>query len=145
MNTSISTLDELKALARTFLEQYPRGAVVGLSGELGAGKTAFVRACIEVLAERAALKLPRVASPSYVLHQTYPKLKPPVDHYDLYRLDTVDANALSEMGYFEIVASARENLGFVFIEWPERAEGDVLGVEVSVRLQVLDRGRCVVW
>jgi tRNA threonylcarbamoyl adenosine modification protein YjeE len=117
MRAQINSLEDLNSFARGFLDQYTKGAIVGLTGTLGAGKTTFVRACVQHLAGSAI----RVASPTFVLHQSYPQLEPPVDHFDLYRLQKPDRAALLEAGYLEAVAKAKTRNGLVFIEWPELA------------------------
>jgi len=116
----IANLSELETFARGFLVSHPEGAVVGLSGDLGAGKTTFVRSCISVLSAKAGTIVPRVTSPTYVLHQRYPKLSNPIEHFDLYRLDNISQMALTDLGYFDAVDFAREKKGFVFVEWPEK-------------------------
>lgn len=123
----IKSVEELKAFAKRFLEDSPEGAVVALSGELGAGKTTFVRAFIELLAAREKKETPRVASPSFVLHQTYTQFGRSVDHFDLYRLEDVTREGLLEIGYYEAWDRAKRTRGFLFVEWPEkvRAPGDL--------------------
>src|SRR5262245_20009438 len=103
MRIQIRSLDELTTFARRFLDEHPTGAIVGLTGTLGAGKTTFVRACVQHLAGSPI----RVASPTFVLHQSYPNLSPSVDHFDLYRLQKPDQAALLEAGYLEAVAAAK--------------------------------------
>jgi tRNA threonylcarbamoyladenosine biosynthesis protein TsaE len=137
MEKRIVTLADLAAEAEAFLMGHPRGGIVGLTGDLGAGKTAFVRLCVEALARRSGTTAPRVTSPSFVLHQHYDfgGLATPIDHFDLYRLDKADREALINLGYFEIVEAARAKRGFVFIEWPERETPEgVLGIEINIRI-----------
>ncbi len=137
MQSVIGSLAELGVAAGKFLESRPQGAVVGLLGDLGAGKTTFVRAFIEAVAKRSGVKAPRVTSPSFVLHQSYASLAPPVDHFDLYRLKSADTAALLELGYFETVEKSREKRGFVFIEWPEReARAGLLELDLRLELTI---------
>ena len=86
------------------------GDVIGLSGELGAGKTALARAIL------AALGLAGEApSPSFAIVQPYdaPPLRLPLWHVDLYRLD--DPAETLELGLDE----ARRDAALL-VEWPER-------------------------
>lgn len=86
------------------------GDVIGLSGELGAGKTTLARAIL------AALGLSGEApSPTFAIIQPYdvPDVRLPVAHVDLYRLD--DPRDCRELG-LEDYADA----GALLIEWPER-------------------------
>src|SRR6476660_7129025 len=87
------------------------GALVTLSGDLGAGKTAFARALIRHLAADETLDVP---SPTFTLVQTYALPRFAVVHADLYRVS--HAGELTELG----VDEAAEN-AVVLLEWPDRA------------------------
>jgi tRNA threonylcarbamoyl adenosine modification protein YjeE len=102
------TLRDFRRLAQAFARRLQPGDAVALSGELGAGKTTFVRAAVEALhgAENAS-------SPTFTFRHTYPG-RPRVEHLDLYRLESV-ADA-TELGLHE--AFSPESI--VFVEWPER-------------------------
>src|SRR2546423_2560266 len=91
------------------------GDLVTLSGDLGAGKTAFARALIRHLAGDEALDVP---SPTFTLVQTYTLPRFTVVHADLYRI--THTGELAELG----VDEAAEN-AVVLLEWPDRAD-DVL-------------------
>ncbi len=108
----LSTLAETEALARGMAPHLRAGDAVGLSGPLGAGKTAFARALIG--ARLAALgRAEEVPSPSYTLVQTYDLDDVELWHADLYRLS--DASELAELGLEDAFATA-----ITFVEWPER-------------------------
>src|ERR1044072_7540552 len=91
------------------------GDLVTLSGDLGAGKTAFARALIRHLAEDPALEVP---SPTFTLVQTYVLPRFTVVHADLYRV--THAGELAELGVDEAAETS-----VVLLEWPDRA-GDAL-------------------
>ena len=133
--TQINSIGELGAVARSFVQEHCNGAAVGLSGELGAGKTTFVRCCVEALASLSRVDPPRVISPSFVLHQRYELIRP-VEHFDLYRLDELEAPALVEIGYFDALERIRQDRGFLFVEWPERASAS-LSLDFTLVFQVL--------
>jgi N-acetylmuramate 1-kinase len=90
------------------------GDFIALSGDLGAGKTTFVRAMIAHLANDAAIEVP---SPTFTLVQHYDLPRFRVVHADLYRV--AGAGELAELGLDEMADSV------VAMEWPDRA-GDAL-------------------
>lgn len=131
-------MEEMRQFAEAFVGEHSGGAF-GLCGDLGAGKTSFVRACVEVLARRNARAVPRVMSPSFVIHQQY-ELKPTVDHFDLYRLENASEKDLLEIGYYEALARAEAG-NFLFVEWPEKAQSlDLLHLDATLTISL--RGDC---
>src|SRR5258705_3310763 len=91
------------------------GDLVTLSGDLGAGKTAFARALIRHLAADDTLDVP---SPTFTLVQTYALPRFAVVHADLYRVG--HPGELAELGVDDDAGNS-----IVLLEWPDRA-GDVL-------------------
>src|SRR6188474_2042229 len=87
------------------------GDLVTLSGDLGAGKTAFARALIRHLAGDETLDVP---SPTFTLVQTYALPRLSVVHADLFRVGR--ASELTELGVDEAAADS-----VVLLEWPDRA------------------------
>jgi tRNA threonylcarbamoyladenosine biosynthesis protein TsaE len=101
--------EETCALGRTVGAQLDRGAVVLLFGELGAGKTAFVRG----LAEGLGLSGEEVSSPTFTLIQEYRGGRLPLLHVDLYRLS--DWREIDDLGLPDLAEEA-----VLAIEWAER-------------------------
>jgi tRNA threonylcarbamoyl adenosine modification protein YjeE len=87
------------------------GDLITLSGDLGAGKTAFARALIRHLAGDETLDVP---SPTFTLVQTYALPRFAVVHADLFRVGRT--SELAELGVDEAAADA-----VVLLEWPDRA------------------------
>ena len=136
----ITTLEELDRFAEAFLKKHRDGGVFGLSGDLGAGKTTFVRALISSISKANGKEVPRVTSPSYVLHQSY-SLSPSVDHFDLYRLEAISEETLWEMGYFDALDKSKASKGFVFVEWPEKVKQTAqLQLQHTLRFHHLPNG-----
>ena len=115
------------ALGRRFAARLRPGDCVGLSGELGAGKTVLVRGMavgLGVADERI------VSSPTFVLVREYPT-SPPVYHVDLYRLGDAPAE-LADLGLEEMLAG-----GVLVVEWADRAAGVLprprweIGIEIT--------------
>jgi tRNA threonylcarbamoyladenosine biosynthesis protein TsaE len=115
------SLEETQKIARDWLKEiselmHQKGAlIVGLSGHLGAGKTAFVKAVAKELGIRE-----EITSPTFVIMKIYP-LDPPFNtkfqrliHIDAYRLEK--AQELEALG-FERLAAGEDNL--IMVEWPE--------------------------
>ena len=112
-------IKEAAGIARIFLNKILKGkiktraTVVGLSGNLGAGKTAFTKAVAKSLGIRQ-----KVNSPTFVIIKKYSlksKLHKFFFHIDVYRLK--NEKELLHLGWNEIIGN-KEHL--VFIEWPER-------------------------
>jgi len=118
MAIHISTSPEQTvALGREFGEKARAGMIVGLKGDLGAGKTQFVRG---VAAGVGATD--RVHSPTFALINEYLNGRMPIFHIDLYRLET--AEAILSAGLEEFF---QQKEGVTLIEWFERLEAANMG------------------
>jgi tRNA threonylcarbamoyladenosine biosynthesis protein TsaE len=117
--------EETFALGKTLAETLQPGTFVLLHGDLGAGKTAFVRG----MAAGLGANPDDVSSPTFVLIQHY-KGRVPLTHVDLYRLDS--AAAVDDLGLEEMASG-----GVVAIEWAERLPRRL---EDSVTVKIADLG-----
>src|SRR5688500_6773706 len=99
---------ETAAVGREIAGRLSAGAVVLLVGDLGAGKTAFIRG----LAEGLGVKSEEVSSPTFTIMQEYRGGRLPLFHVDLYRLN--DAREIDDLGLDEITAG-----GVLAIEWAD--------------------------
>ncbi len=133
MATHIShSVAETEAIADELARSLASGFVVGLSGDLGAGKTQFVRGFARGLGV-----VERVHSPTFALLHIYGSGRLPLFHLDLYRLNTdeeIIAAGLTE--YFE-------PRGLAIIEWIERWRGrppvDFLRVQIETLTETTRR------
>lgn len=117
--------DETADIARQLAGTLKAGDVVLLSGNLGAGKTAFVRG----LSAGLGIDPEEVSSPTFTLVHEYRGGRLTLYHVDLYRLDRA---ATSDLGLEEMGAGD----GVMAIEWPERLSHTMPGA-VSVTLEIV--------
>ena len=101
--------EETAEAGRELAATLSAGDVLLLYGDLGAGKTAFVRG----LAEGLGISRDEVSSPTFTLIQEYRGGRLPMFHVDLYRLD--DPREIDDLGLEEIAAE-----GVLAIEWAEK-------------------------
>lgn len=110
------TLENTKQLAEKFAKLVQeKGCFVNLYGEIGAGKTAFVRLTAEALGV-----LEKVTSPSFVILNEYHSASIPVYHFDLYRLEHVGISTIAD----ELRAYS-EGKKITFVEWAEFSQGEL--------------------
>ena len=114
---------ETSAVASDLARSLSAGAVVLLSGDLGAGKTAFVRG----LAEGLGIDPELVSSPTFTLIQEYRGGRLPLHHVDLYRLHSIEVD---DLGLDELTLEG----GVTAIEWPDRLPRE-LPSAVHVRIE----------
>ena len=114
---------ETVAVGHRLAERLSAGAVVLLSGELGTGKTAFVRG----LALGLGIDPDQVSSPTFTLIQEYRGGRLLLYHADLYRLVTREAE---DLGLEELADAG----GVLAIEWPDRLHRVPEGA-IAVRIQ----------
>ncbi|HKP18833.1 MAG TPA: tRNA (adenosine(37)-N6)-threonylcarbamoyltransferase complex ATPase subunit type 1 TsaE [Gaiellaceae bacterium] len=119
---------ETQALAARVADRLEPGDVVTVAGELGAGKTTFVRGACHALGVAQP-----VTSPTYTIGHRY-EGRVPVSHLDLYRLEAMsDADWGALEPYFEGA--------ICFVEWPEAAVAALPAPRLRVRLSHVDEGR----
>jgi tRNA threonylcarbamoyladenosine biosynthesis protein TsaE len=126
-----ASASETEALAADLAGRLRPGDVVLVSGELGAGKTTFVRGACRALGVRGA-----VTSPTFTIARRYEDGRVPVSHLDLFRL----GQGLDEEEP-ELLADELGPDRVAFVEWPEVAGGDPPGVRVAARVRLEHAGR----
>ena len=119
-----STTDETKGAGAAFSARLRPGAVVALYGDLGAGKTTFVKGVISGLGGDPL----NVSSPTFSIVNTYETPVALVHHVDAYRIQS--EAELDEMGFDEYL----DGNAIVLIEWPERVSSRLPLSTLVVRL-----------
>ncbi len=106
------------------------GGRIHLRGDLGAGKTSFVRALL-----RAAGVTGRIKSPSYALVESYNVSNLYFYHLDFYRFS--ESREWVDAGFRDILQDSH----IVLIEWPERAGDLLLAPDLDIHLEYAGSGR----
>ena len=114
-------------VAADLARQLSPGDVVALEGDLGAGKTQFVRGVVDALGGAAN----SVSSPTFVLMNIYDTPRGKAFHLDAYRIST--AEDLEAIGFDEVL----EQGGFVMVEWWQKVRELVPQRHWSVRLEAI--------
>lgn len=104
--------------------------VFTLSGEIGAGKTSFIRALLKALGFQGAVK-----SPTFSLVESYQCKDLHIHHFDLYRIH--DEGELDYIGFRDYFTGQ----SICFIEWPERAPHSLDVIDVHGLLTINGDGR----
>ncbi|MFL5966884.1 MAG: tRNA (adenosine(37)-N6)-threonylcarbamoyltransferase complex ATPase subunit type 1 TsaE [Gaiellaceae bacterium] len=114
---------ETEAIAAELARELRVGDVVTVSGELGSGKTTFVRGASRALGVRD-----RVTSPTFTIGHRYAGDRFAVSHLDLYRFRGLSAAEWGDLEpYFDDAVA--------FVEWPEAGAGALPPVRVAVTLE----------
>lgn len=114
---------ETEALGESLAGQLEPGTVIAFTGDLGAGKTAFVRGLARGLGVRE-----RVTSPTFTIVNEYEGGRLPLFHFDMYRLGSADE--LFDIGWEDYLARG----GVCAVEWSENVsdalDNDCLRVDI---------------
>jgi tRNA threonylcarbamoyladenosine biosynthesis protein TsaE len=125
-----SSPEETERVGATIASELAVGDVVTVGGELGSGKTTFVRG-----AARALGVTQPITSPTYTIGHRY-NGRVPVSHLDLYRFEGVSAAEWGDLEpYFDDAV--------VFVEWPEAAGEALPPPRVAVRLRQSGSARMI--
>lgn len=104
--------------------------VLGFSGEIGAGKTTFIRAMLRALGISGAIK-----SPTYALVESYAINELHIHHFDLYRIQ--EEEELDYIGFRDYFTSP----SVCCIEWPERIQNGLNCFDMQLTLTMKGIGR----
>lgn len=129
MKIKVKSLEDTKKLAESFTKCLDEnGLFVTLTGDIGAGKTQFVRYVLEYLNVSE-----KVTSPSFVILNEYKSSLCPIYHFDLYRLE--------EKGLKSIVSELREYSKqgkLTFVEWAEFGLSEIPDNALNINVEYDD-------
>ena len=111
MNIRIESLEKISEAAREFVSQMGDARVFAFYGQMGAGKTTFIKAVCEELGVADT-----ITSPTFAIVNEYTAALGPIYHFDFYRIKKLEE--VYDMGYEDYFYSG----ALCLIEWPELIE-----------------------
>lgn len=128
--TVVKTAKAMQLLGAKCAEVYKNARRIYLYGELGAGKTTFVRGFLQGLGYKNLVK-----SPTYTLVELYEIKQQRICHFDLYRL--TDPNELEVLGARDYFTPTT----ICLVEWSERAASILPQSDLKISITITDHGR----
>ena len=110
---NISSEKKTEELAKKISKKLKLGQVVFFVGEMGVGKTTFIRYLINNFQKQNGLKITEVTSPTFNLLNEYQIKQIKINHYDLFRINSLDE--IHNLGLFDDITNA-----ITLIEWPQK-------------------------
>lgn len=135
MNRYLPSTEATEAFALEMAEVLISPMVIGLSGEIGMGKTSLVRAMLKALGVQSAIK-----SPTFNLVETYDTTLGKIHHFDLYRISSMDD--LEYLGFRDYLQASQ----ICLIEWPEQAPAlaGFLDIRIEFQMPKMQEGREII-
>jgi len=121
----IKNEEQMLEAGAEFASKLGTGALIYLIGDLGAGKTTFVRGVLRGLGHMSSVK-----SPTYNIVEHYELSGQQLYHFDLYRVN--DAEELEYMGIRDYL----NNDSIAFVEWPDKGEGVLPGADIVIQFDI---------
>ena len=110
---NLSSEKKTEELAKKISKKLKLGQVVFFVGEMGVGKTTFIRYLINNFQKQNGLKITEVTSPTFNLLNEYQIKQIKINHYDLFRINSLDE--IHNLGLFDDITNA-----ITLIEWPQK-------------------------
>jgi tRNA threonylcarbamoyladenosine biosynthesis protein TsaE len=126
MDRPVKNIGELKSAAEELIQFAGKGKIFLFYGDMGAGKTTFIKSLCECLGTRE-----NVTSPTFSIVNEYQGTSAKIYHFDFYRLKKQD-EAL-DMGYEEYFYSGN----YCFIEWPEKIPDLLPDHYIRINIRIL--------
>ena len=108
----LSSENRTKDLANQIINKIKVGDIIFFYGEIGVGKTTFIKYLINAFQKKNNIKLSEVTSPTFNLLNEYEINRVKINHYDLFRLKSVEE--VKNLNLFESYSKA-----ITLIEWPQ--------------------------
>jgi tRNA threonylcarbamoyladenosine biosynthesis protein TsaE len=120
------SVPETESIAAQLAATLQSGDLLALEGQLGAGKTQFVRGLVRALGGDGK----QVSSPTFILLNVYETPRFPVYHLDAYRVQS--GEDFSAIGFSELL----EQNGLVVVEWPSRVEEILPPTRINIQIEI---------
>ena len=108
----LSSEKKTEELANKLLKKLKLGDIIFLYGEIGVGKTTFVRYLINGFQKESNIKLTEVTSPTFNIINEYEINQTKINHYDLFRIKSVEET--KNLGLFDNLSNS-----ITLVEWPQ--------------------------
>ena len=109
----LSSENKTEELANKFIKKLEPGSVIFLYGEMGVGKTTFIRYLINGFQKNNRLKITEITSPTFNLLNEYQIKQIQINHYDLFRIKSYQE--IKNLNLFENASNS-----ITLIEWPQK-------------------------
>ena len=130
----IKSLSDINHIAARFIQAHPADRIFAFYGEMGAGKTTFIKALCEEMQV-----LDYVTSPTFALINEYRTgNNHAIFHFDFYRIRNI--SEAFDFGYEDYFYSG----DYCFIEWPELIEPLLPSIAVKVTIREIENGRRII-
>jgi len=130
----IKSLSDINHIAARFIQAHPADRIFAFYGEMGAGKTTFIKALCEEMQV-----LDYVTSPTFALINEYRTGNDQaIFHFDFYRIKNI--SEAFDFGYEDYFYSGN----YCFIEWPELIEPLLPSIAVKVTIREIENGKRII-
>lgn len=131
MKISLKTEQDSELLALKIVQYFQSPLIVTFSGEIGTGKTTFIRFMMKGLGVKTSVK-----SPTFSLVESYSSQEiSQIHHFDLYRIH--DEDELEYIGFRDYLNPN----AVCFVEWPEKASQSLAQADLNFRFELEGSGR----
>ncbi len=127
-----ASVEETEGIAQELAKEFGTDCVICMSGDLGAGKTSFVRGYVSAIGDAQ-----HVSSPSYTIYKKYDG-EYPIYHFDFYRL--TDFDDLESIGFYDIMAEKAIKI----IEWGEMFESELPKDFIKIKIEKISENERII-